>query len=109
MANQKESQTKVQQHLAAWRASGQTQVAYCAKYGLKLGTFKEWLRRDRLAASQPLAPLTLIRAQPESAVPVLPERPVNTVWNLHHPSGWRLSVPTDVPASTLANLLRALV
>lgn len=136
MGNGNGLHAKAQQHLAAWRASGLTQVGYCATQGLKATTFNTWLRRDVLAQSagqpalqepeptptqaqskllsQAKPALTLIPARPASSVQVAlapaptPEQPSRDHWQLQHPSGWCLTLPAGVAPATVAALLRAL-
>ena len=48
-----EKQAFWQQHMSQWESSSQSQSAYCATYGLKLGTFGYWrtrLSRQHLAS-----------------------------------------------------------
>ncbi|MDJ1471004.1 IS66 family insertion sequence element accessory protein TnpA, partial [Xanthocytophaga flava] len=46
----------------AWRSSGQTQKQFCAKHGLKLGTFTYWVTQSRLQ------PITGFVAIPNPAI-----------------------------------------
>jgi transposase-like protein len=39
-----------EEHIARCKASGKTQVAYCAEYGIKKATFAYWLKRQKDAA-----------------------------------------------------------
>ena len=92
-------------HVSAWRASGQTQQAYCAEHGLKPHGLSYWqFRLPAVAPDQEVvrsapAPLTLVRA----IVPAEAPAPAPRV-SLHGPSGWRLEFSTLPPATRLSEL-----
>ncbi len=94
-----------QGHVSAWRASGQTQWAYCAEHGLKPYRLSYWQLRlqaegqDQKEGGGALVPLTLVRA----IVPPQAHHAVSSV-TLHSPSGWRLEFSTLPPATWLAEL-----
>lgn len=45
------SMATAEEHIARFKASGKTQVAYCEEYGIKKATFAYWLKRQRDAVS----------------------------------------------------------
>lgn len=87
-----------QGHIDAWRQSGLTQIAYCARHGLGVKSFYRWRHKAR-ATAQTKLPLTLI--------PVSPGIPATTGIRLHSPGGWRIELPAG-GAPWLADLLRHL-
>ena len=94
-------------HVSAWRASGQTQRAYCAEHGLKPHGLSYWQLRlptegpDQEVGGSAPAPLTLVRAIVPAEAPT--PAPVPRV-SLHSPSGWRLEFSTLPPATWLSEL-----
>ena len=88
-------------HVGAWRASGESQKAYCHRQGLKEHSLSYWHLRLARGESAPGAetPLTLIPAvkigNSPSAQPSL---------SLDTPTGWRLEFATLPPAAWLAAL-----
>jgi len=84
-------------HVEYWRQSGLSQVAYCARHGLNIKSFRRW----RIKQQQVAAPaLTLV---PISLVAPVSE----TLIRLHSPGGWRIELPAANPA-WLADLVRQL-
>lgn len=87
-----------QERVAQWRASGLSQRAYAIKQGFPIRQVGYWVRR---LAGAPAGPALLpVRVAPAIAVAV----PIN----LRSDNGWTLTLPGNVPASWLAELLRAL-
>jgi hypothetical protein len=88
------------ERLAQWRMSGLSQRAYAIAQGWPVRQIGYWARRlDRMDAS-PAVALLPVRVQP---VPVAPSSIC-----LRGDGGWTLTLPADVPASWLAELMRAL-
>lgn len=87
-----------QERVAQWRASGLSQRAYAIEQGFPIRQVGYWVRR--LAGAQPVPALLPVRVVPATmaAAPI----------NLRSENGWTLSLPADVPASWLAELMRAL-
>ena len=87
-----------QERVAQWQASGLSQRAYAIEQGFPIRQVSYWIRR--LAGAQALpAPLPVRVAQGfAEAVQI----------NLRSEKGWTLTLPSDVPASWLAELMRAL-
>ncbi len=85
-------------HIAAWRLSNLTRTAYCRQHGLKVHAFLYRLNQQGATAG----PLTLVPAS-TGVQPVAP-----TGLTLHGPQGWSLSMPGDVSAAWLGQLLGAL-
>lgn len=89
------------EHVGGWRASGESQKAYCDRHGLKDHSLSYW--HQRLAKREGVAavgePLTLIRA-------TIAADPVNSMpcLSLASPNGWRLEFAALPPASWLAAL-----
>lgn len=86
-------------HIAAWRISKLTRAAYCRKHGLKVHAFLYRLNHQPGAAARPL---TLVPVS-TCVTPSAPSAPI-----LHGPQGWSLSMPGDVSAAWLGQLLGAL-
>lgn len=88
------------ERLAQWRVSGLSQRAYAIAQGWPERQIGYWSRRlARVDAAAPAA-LLPVRVQP---VPVAPSSIC-----LRGDTGWTLTLPGDVPASWLAELMRAL-
>lgn len=87
-------------HLEAWRQSGLTQVAYCARHGLSIKSFHRWRRKEKEAAWTDELPLTLVPASLGTSATV-------GVVRLHSPGGWRIELPAS-GTPWLADLLRQL-
>lgn len=94
---QSKQQARWSGHVAAWRASGTTQAAYCRAHDLSLASFGYW--RSKLAGGAAVVPAVRpIRV----AVPAQ-----NVAVEVRLPNGTLLAVPRAEPA-WLAALLRAL-
>ena len=87
-----------QERVAQWRASGLSQRAFALKHDIPFRQVGYWARR--LPAGQMASALMPVRVVPES-VPAAP-------LSLRSEQGWTLTLPRDVPASWLAELMRAL-
>ncbi len=81
-----------------WRASGLSQRAFALQEDYPIRPVGYWVRR---LTRSPTAPGLL-------PVQVTPAPPVPAAVCLINERGWTLSLPNDVPASWLAELMRAL-
>lgn len=85
-----------QQRVAQWQASGLSQRAYAIKEGFPVRQVGYWVRRLTKAQDAPaLLPVRVAPAATQGAINLRGER-------------WSLTLPSDVPASWLAELIRAL-
>jgi hypothetical protein len=87
------------ERLAQWQASGLSQRAFAVKHNFPVRQFGYWVRR-----------LSKTQKAPE-LLPVRIPAPVVSVpgaLSLRSEGGWTLSLPGDVPARWLADLMRAL-
>ena len=87
-----------EERVAQWRASGLSQRAYAIEQGFP--TRQVGYRVRRLAKVTPVPQLLPVRVAPAAAL-------VAAI-SLRNERGWTLSLPGDVPASWLAELMRAL-
>ena len=87
-----------EERVAHWRASGQSQRAYAIEQGYPIRQVGYWVRR--LTKSPTVPGLLPVR--------VAPAAPAPAAINLRNERGWTLSLPGDVPAGWLAELVRAL-
>ena len=92
-ARKKEWQKLVTQ----WRASGLSQRAFALEHGVSQKQISYWSRS--LAATTPSPRLVPVRVMPTAAAVTI---------SLRSGQGWTLTLPHDVPASWLAEMLRAL-
>ncbi len=98
VVSNKERQKVWEGRVAQWRASGLSQRAYAIEQGFPIRQVGYWVRR--LTRSQAVSGLLPVRVAPAvSAPPAI---------SLRSERGWTLSLPGDVPASWLAELMRAL-
>ncbi len=88
-----------QERVAQWQASGVTQRAYAREHGLSEHQVSYWVRR--MTIPRPTPALLPVLVTP-SAVPA------EAAISLRSDLGWTLTLPSDVPASWLAELMRAL-
>lgn len=100
MDKQGEQEAYWQGHIEAWRASGETQRAYCDRQGLKRHSLSYWhcrqVRREAVSAGGGLTLVpALIRPEVLAPMPGL---------SLHSPGGWRLEFSTLPPARWLTEL-----
>ena len=87
-----------EERVAQWRASGLSQRAYAIEHGFPIRQVGYWVRRLAKVSSVPsLLP-----------VRVAPAAPLVATISLCNERGWTLSLPSEVPASWLAELMRAL-
>lgn len=101
METKDEREAYWREHVLAWRASGQTQRAYCALHNLKPHGLSYWQLRLQAPGQARSVPLTLVpaRVSPEAG------SPVHRV-SLHSPTGWRLEFTTLPPPTWLSELWR---
>jgi hypothetical protein len=87
-----------QERLVQWRASGLSQRAFALKHGIPIRQVGYWVRR--LTHAQVAPALLPVRVMPAvaAAAPL----------SLRSEQGWTLTLPSDVPASWLSELMRAL-
>lgn len=103
MRKEEEREAYWRGHVDDWRASGETQRAYCERLGLKAPLLSYWqLRLPARKATEAVSaavPLTLVRAvvSPETAPPA-------SRMSLHSPGGWRAEFSALPPAAWLAEL-----
>lgn len=87
-----------QQRVTHWQGSGQSQRGYAIEHGFAVRQFGYWVRR--LAKSPALPALMPVRVATATAA-----APAITLRSEH---GWTLTLPSEVPASWLAELMRSL-
>jgi hypothetical protein len=90
-----------QAHIEAWQQGNLTQIAYCTTHGLHIKSFARRLYQARDSAELSKLPLTLVPAS------ITQPDPINTIIQLHSPSGWRIDLPST-SITGLAALLRQL-
>lgn len=83
-----------------WQTSGLSQRAYAIEQGYPIRQVGYWVRRLSKSPAMP----GLLPVRIESAAPV----PALQAISLRNERGWTLSLPGDVPANWLAELMRAL-
>ena len=88
-----------QGRVAQLQASGMTQRAYASEHGYPEHQVSYWVRR--ITKPQDTPALLPVRVA-TSATPAV------AAVGLRNERGWTLTLPSDVPASWLAELLRAL-
>ena len=98
MANNEREQLW-QQRVAQLQASGMSQRAYAREHGFSEHQVGYWVRR--MTQSQAAPALLPVRVAPSKG-------PVVVAMSLRSERGWTLTLPSDVPASWLAELMRAL-
>ena len=87
-----------EERVGQWKASGLSQRAFAMEHGYSLSQVGYWIRRlGKLQTEPALLPVRV------AAAPSL-----TTGITLRGELGWTLNLPADVPASWLADLLRAL-
>jgi len=86
------------QRVEQWQGSGQSQRAYADFHGFAVSQFGYWVRR--LTKPQALPALMPVRMAPVT--------PTAVAISLRSERGWTLTLPIDVPASWLAELMHAL-
>ena len=88
-----------QERVAQFQASGVTQRAFAMEHGLSEHQVSYWVRRMTIP---PAAPALLPVQVAPSPVPA------QAAMSLRSELGWTLTLPSDVPASWLAELMRGL-
>ena len=92
-----EQEKRWQDHVAQWRASGLSQRAFALQHGFTQKQISNWSRREAGVRTTPtLLPVRINAAVTTEAV------------NLRSAHGWTVTLPRNVSASWLAELLRAL-
>jgi len=85
------------EQVCAWRESGQSQAAYCARYGIKSHNLAYWIKRERAqAGTLTLVPVSL--SQPGCTGDLI----------LRGARGWHLHLPTGASPEWLADLMQRL-
>lgn len=90
-----------QERVEHWRASGLSQRAFALQEGYPIGQVGYWVRRLTRSPTTP-------GLMPVQVTPAPPAPPAPVAIRLTNEHGWTLSLPNDVPASWLAELMRAL-
>ncbi len=86
-----------QERVAQWQTSGLSQRAYAIEQGFSAHQVSYWVRR--FAGVQPSPGLVPVRVTPAAAAGAI---------SLRSEHGWTLTLPRDVPAGWLAEMMRAL-
>lgn len=92
----KDRQKVWEERVAQWRASGRSQRAYASEQGFPIRQVGYWVRR--LSKESAVPGVLPVRVTPAAPVAI----------SLRNERGWTVSLPGDVPASWLAELMRAL-
>ncbi len=92
-----EREEQWQERVQHWRGSGLSQRAYAMQNGYPIRQMGYWVRR--LAQAKP---------KQTAMMPVRVAAPAALVISLRGEHGWTLTLPGDVPANWLAELMRAL-
>ena len=85
------------EHIATWRASKLTRIAYCQQHNLKLNAFIYQNKRHQQCQPQSL---TLVPVTVRSA-----PQPASGEVVLRGPNGWSLAMASDVSTAWLGELL----
>ena len=88
-----------QERVAQLQASGMTQRAYAMEHGFSEHQVSYWVRRMTIPPAAPALLPVLVAPSPVAA---------EAAMSLRSELGWTLTLPSDVPASWLAELMRAL-
>ena len=88
-----------QERITQLQASGMSQRAYAMEHGFSTRQVSYWVRR--MTKSQAAPALLPVRVAPSVS-------PALAAMSLRSERGWTLTLPGDVPASWLAELMRAL-
>lgn len=92
-----EREQEWQERIAQWRASGLSQRAFALKHGFSQKQVSYWSRRlASLPPSPGFVPVRVTSAGTAGSI------------SLRSAHGWTLTLPLDVPASWLAEMMRAL-
>lgn len=100
MAN-KDREKVWEERVAQWQASGLSRRAYAIEQGFPIRQVGYWVRR---LTKSPAVPALL----PIRVLPAAPAATARVAISLRNERGWTLNLPRDVPASWLAELMRAL-
>ena len=95
-----ERETMWRERLAQWQVSGLSLRAYAIAQGWPERQIGYWSRRLARMDAAPTAALLPVRVHPPAVAP--------SSICLRGDTGWTLTLPGDVPASWLAELMRAL-
>ena len=87
------------QRVAQLQASGMSQRAYAREHGFSEHQVGYWVRR--MTQSQAAPALLPVRVAPSKG-------PAVVAMSLRNERGWTLTLPSDVPANWLAEVMRAL-
>lgn len=98
MVSNKDREKMWEERVAQWRASGLSQRAYAIEQGFPIRQVSYWIRR--LSKSPTVPGLLPVR--------VVPAVPAPASIRLRNERGWTLSLPSEVPAGWLGELMRAL-
>jgi hypothetical protein len=85
--------------VAQLQSSGLTQRAYALEHGLSEHQVSYWVRRLTIPPAAPMLLPVVVAPSPA---------PAEAAMSLRSELGWTLTLPSDVPASWLADLMRAL-
>jgi transposase-like protein len=88
-----------QQRVAQLKAGGMSQRAYAMEHGFSEHQVSYWVRRLTIPPAAPALLPVLVAPSPV---------PAEASMSLRSELGWTLTLPSDVPASWLAELMRAL-
>jgi transposase len=94
-----------EEHVRAWGKSGLRQSAYCREHGLLPKPFSLWVGRVKKASAEPAASLKMV---PVVVAHFDEPAQLNFPVILHHPGGWQLQLPRDVPAVRVGHVLKEL-
>lgn len=96
-------------HIAAWKASGESQRRYCQRASVALSSFDRWQRKLRQMGADPT------RAAHTSTAPALTLIPAQILTastpaalRLTSPGGWQLTFPSVIDAAWLSDVIRHL-
>lgn len=85
-----------QERVQQWRSGGLSQRAYALQQGYPVRQMGYWVRRIARSTTTPVAMVPVRIAMPAASI------------SLRGDQGWTLTLPDNVPASWLAELIRAL-
>ena len=98
----KEREQLWQERIAQWQASGTSMRAYAMEHGFPVRQVGYWVRRLTKSRAMPaLLPVRVASAAGAAAA-------ATGAMGLRSERGWTLTLPGDVPATWLAELMREL-
>jgi hypothetical protein len=100
MVTKLDRETVWRERVALWQASGLSQRAYALQNGYPVRQVGYWVRRLGGAGKQVTPALMPVRVAPSVAAP--------GAISLRSAQGWTLTLPDDVSALWVAELMRAL-